>query len=264
MLQKEFTDDCVFNETMLENYNIYASTYHSNSQKIFYLALNKLGKPRKTHLPANKELGKLATYAKSFTFTVAEKRTEDLIARLFGSNHVKHGLKQLCDSGKSLVDLVSKRMKNRLKCGNKKLKNKSSIGGGSVEKSPKLNGVTKCTEESCQRKKKNHSKQSTIDDRITTIKTKKPRKNPNGKKGGSKNKAKSNKNFFLPSSPAMSTQKTTTFRPYQATTVNDGDVSAHQSSTEQNDEDDDDVDESTAQSAGTFPDDGDDDIDISH
>lgn len=259
LLQKEFTDDCVFNESMLENYNIYASTYHSTSQKIFYLALNKLGQPRKTHLPANKELGKLATYAKSFTFTVPDKRTEDLIARLFGANHVKHGLKQLCDSGKLLVDLVSKKMKHRSKCGGKKMKNKTSHGGV-TEKPPKLNEVAKCTEESCQRKKKNHSKvAAAVVGRISTIKTKKNRKNSNGKRNGAKNKInKSNKNIFQPS---VST-RTTTFRPYQATTVNDDDISGYSSSTEQND-DDDDLEGVTAQSIGTTVlDDGDDDIDV--
>lgn len=244
---------------MLENYNIYASTYHSNSQKIFYLALNKLGQPRKTHLPANKELGKLATYAKSFTFTVPDKRSEDLISRLFGANHIKHGLKQLCDSGKSLVELVSKKMKHRSKCGGKKMKNKTSHGV--IEKTPKLSDVARCTEESCQRKKKNHSKiATTAVGRLSTAKTKKNRKNPNGKRNGAKNKSKSSKNIFPPPSPSPSLSiRTTTFRPYQATTVNDDDSVS--TSTEQND--DDDLDETTVQSVGTTNmDDGDDDLEV--
>lgn len=237
---------------MLENYNIYASTYHSNSQKIFYLALNKLGQPRKTHLPANKELGKLATYAKSFTFTVPDKRSEDLISRLFGANHIKHGLKQLCDSGKSLVELVSKKMKHRPKCGGKKMKNKTSHSV--TEKTPKISDVAKCTEESCQRKKKNHSKAAV--GRLTTTKTKKNRKNSNGKRNGAKNKTKSGKNFIQPTSPSTSI-RTTTFRPYQATTVHDDDSVS--SSTEQTE--DDDLEETTSIGT-TFSDDGDDDIDV--
>lgn len=240
---------------MLENYNIYASTYHSNSQKIFYLALNKLGQPRKTHLPANKELGKMATYAKSFTFTVPDKRSEDLISRLFGANHIKHGLKQLCDSGKSLVELVSKKMKHRPKCGGKKMKNKTTHSGV-MEKTPKLNDVAKCTEESCQRKKKNHSKIGTAVGRPTTQKTKKNRKNSNGKRNGAKTKSKSNRNIIQPSSPSISI-RTTTFRPYQATTTISDDDSVS-TSTEQND--DDDLDETTVQSVGTTNlDDADDD-----
>ncbi|KAJ6628667.1 hypothetical protein Bhyg_15829 [Pseudolycoriella hygida] len=252
--RKEFTDDCVFNESMLENYNIYASTYHSNSQKIFYLALNKLGQPRKTHLPAHKELGKLATYAKAFTFTVPDKRTEDLISRLFGANHVKHGLKQLCDSGKALVELVSKKMKHRSKCGGKRARNK--LAHDVSEKTPKLNEVAKCTEESCQRKKKNHSKPTTAG-RLATGKTKKHRKTMHGKRNGAKSK-KMTKNS-VQSSPSISI-RTTTFRPYQATTVNDDDtyVSA---SIEQND--DDDGEETTTQSIGTtLLDDTDDDLDV--
>lgn len=196
----------------------------------------------------------MATYAKSFTFTVPDKRAEDLIARLFGANHVKHGLKQLCDSGKSLVDLVSKKMKHRPKCGGKKIKNK--IAPSVIEKTPKLSDVAKCTEESCQRKKKNHSKVATAVGRSSTTKTKKNRKNPNGKRNGAKSKTKSNKNFIQSSSSSI---RTTTFRPYQATTVNDDDNFS--TSTERNE--DDDLDETTMQSLGTTNlEDGDDDVDV--
>lgn len=101
---------------MQENYNIYASLRHSTAQRTYYLALNKLGQPRTTHLPAGKELGKLATYAKAMTLEVPEKQSEAVIGRLFGLNHVKHGLKQLCDSGKSLVELTSAVMRPNPKC----------------------------------------------------------------------------------------------------------------------------------------------------
>lgn len=135
---------------MQENYNIYSSTYHSNAQKTFYLALNKLGQPRKTHLPAGKDLGKLATYAKSLTFTIPEKRSEALIARIFGMNHVKHGLKQLCDSGKTLAEIE---LKNTIQAGNcgKRQRNKAIT-------SPN----TKCNEENCARKSKNSYKNSAV------------------------------------------------------------------------------------------------------
>lgn len=139
LLQKEFTDDCIFNETMQGNYNIYSSSFHSNAQKTFYLALNKMGEPRKTHLPANKELGKLATYAKSITLTVPENRTEQLIGRIFGTNHVKHGLKQLCDSGKSLIELTAKKLKPKLKCGGSSGGSGGGDGnnGGTGKRTPK-------------------------------------------------------------------------------------------------------------------------------
>lgn len=108
--QRDFTNDCVFNERMEDNYNYYTSTHHSTALRTFYVALNRLGGPRVTYLPANKSLGKLSTYVKSFTLIVPEHRSEALIARLFGPNHVKHGIKHLCDSGKELVELNARPM----------------------------------------------------------------------------------------------------------------------------------------------------------
>lgn len=90
---------------MEDNYNYYTSTHRSTAMRTFYVALNRLGGPRVTYLPANKPLGKLATYVKSFTLIVPEHRSEALIGRLFGSNHVKHGIKHLCESGKELRPL---------------------------------------------------------------------------------------------------------------------------------------------------------------
>lgn len=90
---------------MEDNYNYYTSTHHSTALRTFYVALNRLGGPRVTYLPVNKPLGKLSTYVKSFTLIVPEHRSETLIARLFGANHVKHGIKHLCDSGKELKEL---------------------------------------------------------------------------------------------------------------------------------------------------------------
>lgn len=106
--QKEFTNDCVFNERLLDNYNYYTSTYHSTTMKTFYLALNRLGAPRKTHIPSNKPLGKLSSYVRSITLTVPEARADGLLARSFGANHVKHGLKHLCTSNKALHELTAK------------------------------------------------------------------------------------------------------------------------------------------------------------
>lgn len=92
---------------MSDNYNYYTSTHHSTPLRTYYIALNRLGGPRKTHLPANKPLGKLSIYVKSFTLTVPEQRSDAIIARLFGINHVKHGMKHLCDSGKELMPLTA-------------------------------------------------------------------------------------------------------------------------------------------------------------
>lgn len=108
--QREFSNDCIFNERMEDNYNYYTSTHHSTALRTFYVALNRLGGPRVTYLPANKPLGKLSTYVKSFTLIVPEHRSEALISRLFGANHVKHGIKHLCDSDKELKALNARTM----------------------------------------------------------------------------------------------------------------------------------------------------------
>uniref|UniRef100_A0A1B0B7A3 Uncharacterized protein n=1 Tax=Glossina palpalis gambiensis TaxID=67801 RepID=A0A1B0B7A3_9MUSC len=56
-LQKDFTDDCVFNENMeLHNYNTYSSTYNSNARRKYYLALNRHGEPRKLQIPPTRSL----------------------------------------------------------------------------------------------------------------------------------------------------------------------------------------------------------------
>lgn len=74
------------------------------------MALNRLGVPRKTHLPSNKPLGKLSTYVKAFTLSVPEPRCDAVIGKRFGFNHVKHGIKHLCESGKQLMELTTKQL----------------------------------------------------------------------------------------------------------------------------------------------------------
>ncbi|TMW49426.1 hypothetical protein DOY81_005492 [Sarcophaga bullata] len=117
-LQKEFTDDCVFNESMEQhNYNTYSSTYNSNTRRKYYLALNRHGEPRKLQIPPSRSLGKLATYTNAIPETVPQERVEQLIAKNFGANRVKHGIRQLCDTGKPLIELIdSKNFKARPKC----------------------------------------------------------------------------------------------------------------------------------------------------
>ncbi|XP_046805949.1 putative uncharacterized protein DDB_G0286901 isoform X2 [Lucilia cuprina] len=115
---KEFTDDCVFNESMEQhNYNTYSSTYNSNTRRKYYLALNRHGEPRKLQIPPSRSLGKLATYTNAIPETVPQERVEQLIAKTFGANRVKHGIRQLCDTGKPLIELIdSKNFKARPKC----------------------------------------------------------------------------------------------------------------------------------------------------
>ncbi|XP_055313955.1 ras guanine nucleotide exchange factor Q [Sitodiplosis mosellana] len=107
---REFTNDCIFNERLEDNYNYYTSTHHSSAWRTYYMALNRLGVPRKTHLPSNKPLGKLSTYVKAFTLTVPEHRSEAVIGKRFGFNHVTHGIKHLCESGKQLMELTQKQL----------------------------------------------------------------------------------------------------------------------------------------------------------
>uniref|UniRef100_A0A1I8M510 Fibroblast growth factor n=1 Tax=Musca domestica TaxID=7370 RepID=A0A1I8M510_MUSDO len=115
---KEFTDDCVFNENMEQhNYNTYSSTYNSNSRRKYYLALNRHGEPRKLQIPPTRSLGKLATYTNAITEAVPQERVEQLIAKNFGANRIKHGIRQLCDTGKPLIELIdSKNFKAHPKC----------------------------------------------------------------------------------------------------------------------------------------------------
>ncbi|XP_070493464.1 probable serine/threonine-protein kinase DDB_G0283337 [Chironomus tepperi] len=113
----EFTDDCIFNESMEQHhYNTYSSTLHSNGKRTFYLGLNRHGQPRKIQIPSSRQLGKLSTYTKSLTQTVAQERVDKLITRLYGANHLRHGLKQLCDTGRVLQDIKLKGVKNKSKC----------------------------------------------------------------------------------------------------------------------------------------------------
>lgn len=106
------------------HYNTYSSTHHSNARRKLYLGLNRHGQPRKIQLPATRQLGKLATYTKSLTQTVAHERVEQLIARLYGANHIRHGLKQLCDTGKVLQEIISNGVKSKPKCNNLGKQNK--------------------------------------------------------------------------------------------------------------------------------------------
>lgn len=124
-MQKEFTDDCIFNEAMEQHhYNTYSSTTHSNARRILYLALNRHGQPRKVQIPSTRSLGKLATYTKSLTQTVPHDRVEQLITRIFGPTLIQHTLKQLCETGKSLNEQSKPKPKCNLKKQNQQNSNK--------------------------------------------------------------------------------------------------------------------------------------------
>ncbi|XP_058822697.1 rho GTPase-activating protein gacF isoform X2 [Topomyia yanbarensis] len=161
---KDFTDDCVFNEQIEQHhYNTYSSTQHSNARRTLYLALNKTGQPRKIQIPINRTLGKLATYTKALTQTVAHDRVERLISRLFGPNHVRHGLKQLCESGKALQDLTAKVMRPRPACGSARnaIASQPAASGGAKETNPPATpggNKDKDTKDTLRKKKKKRRK----------------------------------------------------------------------------------------------------------
>lgn len=66
---------------------------------------------------------------------MSQDRVDQLIARLYGQNHLRHGLKQLCDAGKLVHHQDIKRRKNKIKCNNLGKPNK--VGGGGIGKRKK-------------------------------------------------------------------------------------------------------------------------------
>uniref|UniRef100_A0A182W1G5 Uncharacterized protein n=1 Tax=Anopheles minimus TaxID=112268 RepID=A0A182W1G5_9DIPT len=145
------------------HYNTYSSTQHSNARRTLYLALNKTGQPRKIQIPVNRTLGKLATYTKALTQTVAHDRVEQLISRLFGADHVRHGLNQLCETGQPLEELTAKEMRPRPVCGPQAGSTKGVAGvsaaggnggGGGGKKNSQQNASGKDEKEGLRQKKK--------------------------------------------------------------------------------------------------------------
>lgn len=81
MLQKDFDEECVFNEMIGQHhYNHYTSVRYTNDRRTLYLALNKHGTPRKVQVKANATMGKLSTYTRVLTQPVPVKRVEELLA----------------------------------------------------------------------------------------------------------------------------------------------------------------------------------------
>lgn len=77
--QREFGDECIFNETIEQHhYNTYSSSKYSNERRTLYLALNRRGQPRKVQLRARQQLGRLSSYTRVLTRTVAPERAEEL------------------------------------------------------------------------------------------------------------------------------------------------------------------------------------------
>ena len=91
MFQREYTDDCVFNETLEQhNYNTYSSAKWSTARKTLYLGLNRRGQPRRVQAKGH-NLGRLSAYARVLTQVAPSERVEALQRRLLGAEHnVRH------------------------------------------------------------------------------------------------------------------------------------------------------------------------------
>ncbi|XP_076278099.1 uncharacterized protein LOC143207998 [Lasioglossum baleicum] len=88
---REYTDDCVFNETLEQhNYNTYSSAKWSTTKKTMYLGLNRHGQPRRVQAKGH-NLGRLSAYARVLTQVAPLERVEALQRRMLGAEHnVRH------------------------------------------------------------------------------------------------------------------------------------------------------------------------------
>ncbi|CAK9798567.1 hypothetical protein ANTPLA_LOCUS1673 [Anthophora plagiata] len=89
--KREYTDDCVFNETLEQhNYNTYSSAKWSTTKKTLYLGLNRRGQPRRVQAKGH-NLGRLSAYARVLTQVAPLERVEALQRRMLGAHHnVRH------------------------------------------------------------------------------------------------------------------------------------------------------------------------------
>jgi hypothetical protein len=70
-LQKEYTEECVFNENIeAHHYNSYSSAKYSNRRRTLYLGVNKKGVPRRVQIRGG-NLGKLSMYTRVLTQPVS-------------------------------------------------------------------------------------------------------------------------------------------------------------------------------------------------
>ncbi|XP_043257968.1 uncharacterized protein LOC122400511 [Colletes gigas] len=88
---RDYTDDCVFNETLEQhNYNTYSSAKWSTTKKTLYLGLNRRGQPRRVQAKGH-NLGRLSAYARVLTQVAPLERVESLQRRMLGAHHnVRH------------------------------------------------------------------------------------------------------------------------------------------------------------------------------
>ncbi|PSN37537.1 hypothetical protein C0J52_27100 [Blattella germanica] len=82
-LKRNFTWDCVFNETFVQHrYITYSSSKYSNERRTLYMALNRRGQSRKVQVQRKAPLGKLSSYAMVLPLSVSDERVKDLAERI--------------------------------------------------------------------------------------------------------------------------------------------------------------------------------------
>ncbi|XP_076393992.1 uncharacterized protein LOC100880574 [Megachile rotundata] len=90
---REYTDDCVFNETLEQhNYNTYSSAKWSTAKKTLYLGLNRRGQPRRVQAKGH-NLGRLSAYARVLTQVAPSERVDALQRRMLTSkaqHNIRH------------------------------------------------------------------------------------------------------------------------------------------------------------------------------
>jgi hypothetical protein len=82
LFQRNFSGDCIFNETFVHSYITYSSSKYSNERRTLYVALNKRGQSRKVQVQRKAPLGKLFGYAMVVIKHVDDERVKELAERI--------------------------------------------------------------------------------------------------------------------------------------------------------------------------------------
>lgn len=95
LLQKEPTDECVFDEVVeMDAFNTYSSTKHSNHNHTDYLALNDDGKGFRIRRRASTGVGKLDRY----TFVLPEAVKTERVKKLESRKRINFRHQHVCPS----------------------------------------------------------------------------------------------------------------------------------------------------------------------
>lgn len=129
LFQRDFGDECVFNETIEQhNYNTYSSTKYSNERRTLYLALNRRGQPRKVLLRAHQQLGRLSSYTRVLTRTVSSERVEELFHPMRHRAHVCSSAMTAGGGGETREEQLTEHPRCRRRKKKKKKKRKCQDG----------------------------------------------------------------------------------------------------------------------------------------